>query len=245
MYSGYMDGAVSALTAFFEQYTKLRFKKCDIIIRADRAPQGVFFLTRGYVRQYTIGCTGATLMIHIFKPHSFFPMTWAINNTPNTYYYEALTAAEVWRAPRDVTLAFLRANPDVVYQLVSRLLFGVTGLVKRMEYLIMHDAYARTICLLIYLARNLGIQEGTGVALSVPVTHREISAWIGTTRETASIHVETLKERGIITYRKRQLIIPCMGMLEAEIEALLPKGEYDTGKIHGAAISYPDSFRLQ
>ncbi|OGG35415.1 hypothetical protein A2363_04395 [Candidatus Gottesmanbacteria bacterium RIFOXYB1_FULL_47_11] len=210
---------VAALTSFFEQYTRIKLKKCEIIIRADDTPQGVFFITRGYVRQYVIGTTGAVFMIHIFKPHSFFPMTWTINNTPNAYYYEAITAVELWRAPKEVTLAFLHTHPDVVYNLTSRLLLGVSGMMRRMEYLIMHDAYTRIIFLLLYLAHNLGVREGTVVVLSVPVTHREISAWVGTTRETASIHVETLKERGIIEYRKRRLVIPCMRDLETELAA--------------------------
>lgn len=205
------------LDTFFQKYTRLRYKKGEVIIRAEDTPQGVFYLKRGYVRQYMVAECGAMLMLHIFKPNSFFPMMWALNGTPNTYYYEAMTAVEIWRAPKEAVKDFLLEYPAIVYNLAQRLLLGIVGLQRRMEYLVMDNAYQKTLLLLLYLAQNLGEKEEGGVVLPVPVTHREISAWIGTTRETASLQVETLKKRGLIVYRKRQLFIPSMKALEKEL----------------------------
>lgn len=207
---------IKTLEEFFSKYTKIRYKKGETIIRAEDEPQGVFYLKKGYVRQYLDGHNGSMLMLHVFKPSSFFPMTWAINDTPNIYCYEAMETVEVWRAPRDAVREFLRKNPMVVYDLASRLLFGVTGILKRIEYLIMDSAYVKTVLLLLYLAEDLGVKDKEGILLTIPVTHREISAWIGTTRETASIQVETLKKRGLIKYRKRQLVIPSISLLGKE-----------------------------
>lgn len=205
------------LDTFFQKFTRLKYKKGEIILRAEDPPQGVFYLKRGYVRQYMVAESGAMLMLHVFKPNSFFPMSWALNDTPNTYYYEAMTAVEMWRAPRDEVKEFLHEYPAVVYNLAQRLLFGMIGIRKRMESLVMDNAYKKTLLLLVYLAQNLGEKEGGGVVLPVPITHREFSAWIGTTRETASLQVETLKKRGLIQYRKRMLFIPSVKALEKEV----------------------------
>ncbi len=202
---------------FFNRFTHLKYKKGDIILRAQDSPQGAFYLKKGYVRQYVVADSGGALMLHIFKPGSFFPMTWIVNDTPNTYYFEAVTAVEIWRAPKEAVRKFLKNHPAVVYHFASRLLLGVTGMMKRMEYLVLDNAYKKTILLLLYLAQNLGEKEGNAIALPVPVTHREVAAWIGTTRETASLQVETLKKKGLISYRKRQLMIPSVKALEKEI----------------------------
>lgn len=208
---------MSVLETFFEKYTRLKYKKGEIILRAEDTPQGVFYLKKGYVRQYMVAESGAMLMLHIFKPNSFFPMTWALNDTPNTYYYEAMTAVEVWRAPKEAVKEFLHEYPAVVYNLTQRLLMGIVGIRRRMEYLVMDNAYDKTLLLLLYMAQNLGDKEEGSMVLPVPLTHREISAWIGTTRETASLQVETLKKRGLISYRKRQLVIPSPKALEKEL----------------------------
>jgi len=87
--------------AFYKQFTAREYKKGELLIRADDDPQGIFCLTKGYVRQYTNSKAGFELTLHILKPLSYFPMVWAINGTPNVYYFEALTSVEVRRAPRD------------------------------------------------------------------------------------------------------------------------------------------------
>jgi CRP/FNR family transcriptional regulator len=208
---------IKVLDTFFQKYTRLKYKKGDVILRAEDTPQGVFYLKKGYVRQYMVAESGAMLMLHIFKPNSFFPMTWVLNDTPNTYYLEAVTSVDVWRAPKDAVKEFLRDHPDVVMNLTQRLLLGMSGLRHRIEFLVMSNAYQKTLLLLLYLAENLGEIENGEVVLPVPVTHREISAWIGTTRETASLQVETLKKHGLIMYRKRQMIIPSIKNLEKEL----------------------------
>ena len=214
-----MDPDVTkTLETFFGQYTRLKYKRGEIILRAEDTPRGVFFLIKGYVRQYTIGQSGTMFMLHIFKPSSFFPMSWVMNNEINRYYLEVVTPVELYRAPKEAVHEFLYKHPVVISDLTRRLLMGICGLRRRMECLVLDSAYTKTVLLFIYLAENLGEKEGGHVVLPMPVTHREIAAWIGTTRETASLQVGILKKRGCICYRRRQLVIPSIKILEKEIE---------------------------
>lgn len=210
-----MESSVAkTVESVFGKYTRLKYKKGEVILRAEDTPQGVFYLKRGYVRQYLVAESGAALMLHIFKPGSFFPMTWVVNDESNRYYLDAVTPVEICRAPKEEVKEFLHGKPDVVFDLMQRLLLGLSGMQRRLEYLVMENAYKKTLLLLIYLAQNLGEKEGSAIVLPVPISHREIAAWIGTTRETASLQVELLKKNGMIKYRRRQLIIPSVKMLE-------------------------------
>lgn len=213
-----MDSPVAkTLEAFFCRYTRLTYRKGDVILRAEDTPRGVLYLIKGYVRQFAVSRSGTTLILHIFKPGSFFPATWVINNEPNRYYLEAVTPVDLWRAPKEAVRKFLYDNPPVVYDLARRLLLGLCGCRHRIEHLITGTAYKKTVLLLLYLARSLGEKNASSVVLPVPLTHREIASWIGTTRETASLQVAILKKRGLIRCRRRQLIIPSLKRLEMEI----------------------------
>ncbi len=205
------------LDAFFGAFTRLRYRNGDIILRAEEVPKGVLYLKNGYVRQYLVNRSGTTLMFHIFKPGSFFPVTWVINNEPNRYYLEAVTPVEIWRAPKEAVREFLYDNPPVVYDLARRLLLGLCGCRHRIEHLISGSAYQKTVLLLLFLARNLGEKDAVPVVLPVPVTHKEIASWIGTTRETASLQVTRLKKRKLIRCRRRLIVIPSITRLEKEI----------------------------
>jgi len=104
----------------------------------------------------------------------------------------------------------------VIYDLMQRLLLGFCGCRRRIEHPVSGTVYKKTILLLLYLARSLTEKEVSNIVLPVPVTHREIAAWIGTTRETASAQVALLKKLGLIQCRRRLLVISSLKRLETE-----------------------------
>lgn len=207
---------------FFTSYPLLIYKKGEMILRADDNPHGVSYIEKGIVRQYSINGAGEALMLQFYRPGAFFPMTWVVNDTPNHYFFEAATAVSIRRAPQGEMKKFLEANPGVLKDFMARLLLGITGLWLRIEHLVLESAYAKTILLMLYYAEKFGIKDAKGVALEVSPTHKEISAWIGTTRETASLQVEALKKKKLLVSRGRQLIIPSLSALEKELSSVRP-----------------------
>ncbi len=191
----------------------------EMILRAEENPKGVSYLVRGYVRMYTLTPSGETVVFHMFRPGAFFPMMWVLSGEENRYYFDAATAVETYRAPKEQVLAFLAVHPDVHLDLTKRLLAGMKGLLSRLESLLLDAAYTKTALLLLYFAQVFGEETSEGVTLRIPVAHREIASWIGTTRETVSLQVETLKRKGIVKNRGRQIIVPNMQRLEQEIVA--------------------------
>src|SRR5664279_727901 len=114
------EGIENKLKAFFTQFKRQEYKKGEILVRADDDPAGIFYLTQGNVKTYLITAKGDEIVLNIFKPISFFPMSWAINSTKNNYYYEAMTELVLWRAPKEDVVVFLKSNPDVLLDLLSR-----------------------------------------------------------------------------------------------------------------------------
>lgn len=207
---------IKQIDTFFSKHTKSLYKKGEIILQAGGSPAGVLYLKHGFVRMSLIGKSGETLVLHVFKPGSHFPMIWAMNNTPNRYAFEALTPVEIWRAPKEEVLKFLHTHPEITEYFLSRILKGLSGMMERMEYLVLEPAYEKTVLLLLYYAKNFSDGEKKG-KLIIPLTHREIAGWIGTTRETASLQVEILKRKKLLTYTKRLITIPDVDLLVHEI----------------------------
>jgi CRP/FNR family transcriptional regulator, cyclic AMP receptor protein len=203
---------------FFADFTPLHYKKSEVILRAEDIPSGVYFLKKGYVRQYAVSPKGDTLFLHVYKPGSYFPMPWLINDIPNTFYYESLTPVEMWRAPKEQTQAFLDANPQVLIHFTKRFLTGVNGLLARIQHLVFDSAYDRTVSLIVYFARSFGEESKNGqILIRMPFVHKDVASWIGSTRETASLQMELLRKKGLIEYTRRQLTVKNMARLEAEI----------------------------
>lgn len=211
-----MDDAIrKKLEAFFTQYKKQQFKKGEILIRADDDPAGIFYLQKGTVKMYLISKNGDELVLNLFKPISFFPMSWGINLHSNLYYFEAMDEVVAWRAPREDVIDFLQKNPDVMFDLLTRLYRGLDGVLARMAYLMAGNAYARLITELIITAKRFGKAGGDGISFTI--TEKDLSASAGMTRETVSREMKVLKARGLVSFQKNILQVYDIGELEREL----------------------------
>ncbi|HRN95849.1 MAG TPA: Crp/Fnr family transcriptional regulator [Candidatus Levybacteria bacterium] len=210
-----MDTTISKkVLNFFSQFKELSYKKGEILIRADDDPAGIFYLVKGEVKEYAISKKGEELIINVFKKQSFFPMSWAINQTHNEYFFEAMTDVTVYRASREDSIDFIKKNPDVAYNLLSRVYKGVDGLLTRMTYLMGGDAYTRLVIELLLYAKRFG--DGK-TAIEITISEKDIAAQSGMARETVSREIKVLKEKGIIVSKKNVLVINDINMLRKEI----------------------------
>lgn len=202
---------------FFSKFKTRYYKKGEMLIRADDDPQGIFILKKGYVRQYTISKTGYELTLHILKPIAYFPMVWAVNGTPNVYYFEALTPAEVGRAPRDEVVEFISDKPAIIFELLSELIERYAESLTRIENLVFSDAYRRVISVLLYIAKHFGEKADKGIIVAHRFTQQDIATLVGVARETASKELEKLEKKGLVKYADHSMIIESVKRLNLEL----------------------------
>ena len=193
---------------FFSQFPLTKFKKGEAMLSAGSDPGGVFFLQNGFVRQFLFTLDGSELTLHFFKSGSFFPLFWAINNLPNRFDYQAITDTEVRIAPKDKFIDLIKNDSEILLNLTGRLLFGLDGLLTRVESLASRNARQRTIGIIHFLGKHFGNQKGNCLNLTYPFTHEDISNLTGLTRETTSREIEHLSKTGLITVKNRLIFVP-------------------------------------
>lgn len=206
----------SKLHKFFSKGRLFCYKKGETILRPGDTPQGVFLIKTGYVKLYSVCESGEELTLIIFKPEDFFPMMWTFNNTPNVYYLESMTTAEAWRAPKDKFLQFVRSNPDVLFELIGKILVRLGGFLSRMEYLVFGNAYQKVASILMICTERFGEKNDRDTVINIPLTHKDIAMLVGMTRETVSIEIKNLERKGIIEYRGRLISVKDKGKLQEE-----------------------------
>lgn len=207
----------TSLDNFFSQYSTLRYDKDQIIIHADDIPSGVFYVKNGFVKMSTILETGRELTLNIFKPGTYFPMLWAIANVQNTYYYKTFTPVELQRAPSDEILKFVKGNPEVLLELINRILRGVSGLLINIEHQLSGNSYQRVIAALVLATNRFGVKGKKGLMIiKLPLTHQDIADIAGITRETVSLSMKKLEKKKILSYKGRTLIITNVEALNKE-----------------------------
>lgn len=201
---------------FFAQFKLLHYKKGETFLRADDPPPGVFCIKSGYTKLCSISEDGEELTLIIFAPGTCFPLSWAINNTPNAYNLETMTDVEIWRAPKDKFVSFIKNNPEVLFEFVRRAVTRLMASLTRMEQLVFGNSYAKVASILFLLEKRFGKRRGRLIVIQVPLTHKDIGSLVGLARETTSLAMEKLEKKGLIIYHKGLIVIKNLEKLKKE-----------------------------
>ena len=205
------------LKKFFSRFQEVKFKKKETIIRADDNPAGVYYIKTGFVKMNSIFENGSELTLNIFKPGSFFPMVWAIGEVENSYFYQTMSDIVAYKAPRDEVVNFINQQPDILYDLMKRILIGMDGLFTNVQHLLYGNSYNRVASAVFIFAKRFGQKIGKdGVLIILPLTHQDIANMAGLTRETTSIALGQLKKRRIIIQSRHNLFVKSVPELERE-----------------------------
>lgn len=210
-----MDTTIlSAIDKFFSRYQTKRVKKGQVIIYAGDTPAGVYHIQKGKVRQYDINYRSDEVVVNVFKPPAFFPMSWAINRSHNHYFFEAMTDVELQVAPADDVINFLKTKPEVMYDLLSRLYSGVEGIQRRMAHLMGGSARSRLLFELVIECSRFGtLQNDGGCILSI--NESELAKSAGLSRETTNRELSKLKS--LVAYKGKTLVVRSVDALQKEL----------------------------
>ena len=195
------------IDTFFQQYKLLSYKKRTMIQHSNDSSSSVFYIKSGYIRVYRISEDGEELTLTILKPGDFFPLTYGLHHTESSYYLEAITALELWKAPQEHFLRFMKRDVDVLYELTNRIFIRFDGFLARLEYMVFSNAYTKVATTLLMCAKGLGEENGNQIIVKVPLTHKDIATMVGITRETTSLEMKKLERKGLLSRNGKNIII--------------------------------------
>lgn len=206
--------------AFFTRYPLRRFDPRNIMIHASETPSGVFYITEGLVSQYDVTNSGNEVVVNVFKPGAFFPMSWAIHHTPNRYFFEATTPVTTHITPAADAVQFLKDNPDVTFDLLSRVYRGTDGLLRRMTHLMGGDARSRLLFELLNAAHRFGQRQQDG-SIFIGLSESNLAKRAGLARETVNRSMQQIKETGLVTVTHGGIVVTRTDELEKLLDAAL------------------------
>jgi CRP-like cAMP-binding protein len=201
--------------SFFSRFALKRFEKGQILIHSGDQPNSIFYLVSGKVKQYDLTDRGDEMVLNVYKPPAFFPMSHAVNDVPNDYFFEADSDVEIRKAPIAEALRFIKENPDVLYDLMSRVYRGTDALLRRVAHLMTSTARSRLLYELMIESRRFGKPDGGQLALTVNET--DLGARAGLSRETVSREIQKLKADGLIKVSNKQILVPNLERLETTL----------------------------
>jgi len=204
------------IDSFFSDYRLRKYAKGQVLILNGDDAIFVYQLVSGKVKEYEVTYRGDEIILNVFKPPAFFPMSLAINKTVNQYIYEAESAIEVRQAPAEAVVEFIKANPDVLFDLLSRVYRGIDGLLGRIVHLMSGSAQSRLLYELVLEYRRFGTTSEDG-SCQIKLNESDLAARAGLSRETVSREMKKLNQVGLLEITRSTIVIPNLARLENKL----------------------------
>lgn len=198
---------------FFKHYPERTYEKGMIIVFSGELPPGVMYIVTGLVTQYEVSPQGEKVIINTYKPKAFFPMSWAINGGTNEYFFEAQHKTILKVAPPEEVVDFIKDNPAVAIDLLSRVYRGTDGLLRKMAHLMGGSAHSRLLYEMIVCAKRFG-ENPKDNSYTLAITEAELASRTGLTRETVNREMHKIKQTGLLSSQRGTVIIHDLAKLE-------------------------------
>jgi CRP/FNR family cyclic AMP-dependent transcriptional regulator len=191
----------------------------QILLFAHEDPDNLFYLESGRVRMYDVTGKGNEVVVNIYEPGKFFPLSWALNHVPNRYFFKAETSSQVRLVPIDKALEVITSDPEITIDMLRRIFDKTERIFARIVYLMSASASRRLMFELIVECQRFGDPQPDGSCI-VSVREVDLASRSGLSRETVSREFQKLKEEKLVKLEKKGIRVMNLGKLEVKIGAI-------------------------
>jgi CRP/FNR family cyclic AMP-dependent transcriptional regulator len=161
------------------------------------AVTNVYLIHDGAVSLARSNPDGKEVTVAFLGPGDFFGEEAIFGRAARDTTAVCIEAGTIFAASRPLFAATIRSDPALPMRLASNLSLRFDQVTQTFEDLAFATVEARLIMLFDRLANRYGIPSvnGDGVAVHLRLTHAQIGTFIGSTRETVSVHLSGLIRR--------------------------------------------------
>jgi len=196
-----------------------RFHAGEIIFNEDDACAGLYLVQSGNVRIFKSSAGGREQVLAIDGPGSSIAELPVFDGGNYPASAQAVNECNLFFFSRQDFQALCLQHPQValkVLRVVGGRLRRLVGIIEELSFTTVRH---RLIALLVRLAKSQGSRNGEAVTLVLPANNSELAAQIGTVRELVSRNLSRLQADGLIRVDDREVAIPSLKKLEAELES--------------------------
>ncbi len=194
---------------YFQAQSLKEFKRGTVILHQGDISPCIFYVKAGYIRVYDIDENGNQKLIMVFGSDNIFPNSRLCENPfPSAYYWEAMVDCKLYCANANKMLQDVRDNPVLAFDLYKYAAKIIGSLQARILGLLQTFTSQKIPLVLNSLIEYAGHEDAQGFGyLDVIISHQDIASLGSVARETASLEIKKLKDKGIIRYRGRKMVI--------------------------------------
>lgn len=167
----------------------------------------LFIVRAGRVKLSKVTGDGKELTLAYRGPGDLFGEQALFEGQPREEMAEAVDSVRLLSLDRASFERLLEQHQGMAMAMLALMLDRRREQERRLEQLVFRDVTSKLAEQLLQLADEAGIEHPQGVLLGVKMTHRELANLIGATRETVSLTLAQLRQRGLLVSEGRRVIL--------------------------------------
>lgn len=216
LFAGLGDAEMSFLA---QRAVPRSYSAGETIFQEGEACQGLYVVESGRVKIYKVSAGGREQVLAIDGPGASIAELPVFDDGAYPASAVALSDAQLVFVSKQDFCALCLEHPQVALRVVKMVGGRLRRLVGIIEELSFTTVRHRMAALLLNLAKRSGARTARGIEFTLPATQQDIAGMIGTVRELVSRNLSRLQAEEILTVEGRNVIVPDLARLEAELES--------------------------
>lgn len=179
-----------------------RFRKGTIIVTAGDQSDAVYFVTKGDLKICVTGEDGKEVILNVIGPGESFGELAVLTGEPRSADVIAKTPCELMIMEKADYLHAVRSDPDLALAALEYHARMVHGLTEKVSSLALVDVFGRVAALL----KSNASDTDAGKVIE-GMTHQDIAAVVGASREMVSKIMADLKKGGYIDAQRKKITL--------------------------------------
>jgi CRP-like cAMP-binding protein len=173
----------------------------------------IYFLKKGKVKISSFSDEGRELIHAILGPGEMFGELALAGESTREHFAIVTEDSLVCQVGVPEFENFLKENPLLNLEVTKLIGFRLKRIRARLERMWFKSAPDRIKSLLVELAQDHGKQTGSGVEISLRLTHRDLASLAATTRQTVTTVLNRIEKEGVISYNRQTILIKSINSL--------------------------------
>jgi CRP/FNR family transcriptional regulator len=183
------------------------YQKGDLVFRAGAPGHHVYFLRSGKVKIYQLSPLGREVILWFCFPGEIFGLAEVARGGGRVVNAQACDQSEVLAVSQEQFKGFLMNHPQTALLSMQVLSSRLRILGEMFVNLVSDDVNTRIAKLILRLSARYGTRVGKEIFLNIPLTHQEIADMVGTSRQTVTSTLSTLKKQGVLSIDNHRIHI--------------------------------------
>ncbi|GID28264.1 Crp/Fnr family transcriptional regulator [Paractinoplanes brasiliensis] len=175
----------------------------------------VVLVISGRAKVFSLTAQGGEVLLAIRGPGALLGEMSALDGAPRSASVSALEPLEAYVVTVAAFLDFLGAHPDAAVRIVRMIVSRLRDADRKRVEFGAYDALGRVALRLAELAERFGDSQADAVRITLPLTQDELAAWTGSSRESVTKALGTLRRQGIIETSRRSVSVIDLDRLRA------------------------------